>query len=62
VDELVTIMQTQAELLYENNKISDSLTAGLVSRLTYAMQSKIDGDVDYFLISVYRIQESSGKI
>ncbi|MGM0853964.1 MAG: hypothetical protein ACQEWI_15355 [Bacillota bacterium] len=48
VDELVAIMQTQAELLYENNKISVSLTAGLDSRLTYAMQSKIDGDVDYF--------------
>lgn len=48
LDEISSILKTQAELLCENNKVSISMTAGLDSRLTYAAQRDIKANVDYF--------------
>lgn len=49
VNELLSIMQTQANLLCSNNKVSVSLTAGLDSRLTYAIMANVKGsDINYF--------------
>lgn len=48
VEELVSILKNQVELLSLNNNVSVSLTAGIDSRLTYAMFAGKNGDVDYF--------------
>ncbi|WP_226619883.1 hypothetical protein [Cytobacillus firmus] len=48
VDELVSLLKNQVHLLAEHNKVSVSLTAGIDSRLTYAMFSDVRGDIDYF--------------
>lgn len=48
IDEVTNVLRIQSKLIHELYKTSTSLTAGLDSRLTFAIQSDNLGDKDYF--------------
>lgn len=58
VDAVTEVLKEQAKLINEIYKTSTSLTAGLDSRLTFAIQNSIKNNGDYFTHISKRIPES----